>query len=82
VQLGGRAAIMFSSPGPLTVSQRPAAGLGVRLTGSGFAQPLALPYPDMGHVRLSLQVPVPARADAETPASLDGSNGTDIYVYL
>lgn len=82
VQLGGRAAIMFSSPGPLTVSQRPAAGLGVRLTGSGFAQPLALPYPDMGHVRLSLQVPVPARVDAETPASLDGSNGTDIYVYL
>jgi hypothetical protein len=82
VPLGGRAAVIFSSPHPLIVLQRSSVGLMVRLIGRSFAQPLTLPYPDMEQARMSMQLPVSAHAEAERPATSDTGEPADIYVYL
>ncbi|MEW6346958.1 MAG: hypothetical protein RXR20_16200 [Paraburkholderia sp.] len=82
VPLGERTAVVFSSPSALIVAQRPSASLSVRLSGSGFAQPLALPYPDLSEVRLPVQVSISAQAAADIPAPPDSGNVADIYVYL
>lgn len=77
-RLGDRMAAVFSSPQPLTVAERPADAMTVRLTGGGLAQPLALPFPDV--TRTVSRWPVPASAGA--PATLGERDVADVFVYL
>ena len=81
VVLGARTAVMFSSPQPLIVSQRPAAALTIQLAGRGFAQPFALPFPDFTHPFAAFPVAAAAPGDASEAPSKDGEM-TDVYVYL